>query len=75
MSLAGHDIKEIEKRMRASIDALKRDKGANVYALGPPSAISDQTLTNAGSVIRASPKNTARVFRTNVSLRPTCAMA
>ncbi|HEY8129172.1 MAG TPA: ribosome recycling factor [Hyphomicrobium sp.] len=25
MSLAGHDIKEIEKRMRASIDALKRE--------------------------------------------------
>jgi len=34
---------------KPTIDALKRDKGANVYALGPSSAISDQTLTNAGS--------------------------
>ena len=34
---------------KATIEALKRDKGANVYALGPPSAISDKVLTNAGS--------------------------
>jgi hypothetical protein len=34
---------------KPTIDALKRDAGANVYALGPPSAISDKTLTNAGS--------------------------
>jgi len=34
---------------KPTIEALKRDKGANVYALGPPSAISDKALTNAGS--------------------------
>jgi hypothetical protein len=34
---------------KPTLDALKRDQGANVYALGPPSAISDKTLTNAGS--------------------------
>jgi hypothetical protein len=34
---------------KPTIEALKRDKGANVYALGPPSAISDKVLTNAGS--------------------------
>jgi hypothetical protein len=34
---------------KPTIDALKRDAGANVYALGPSSAISDKTLTNAGS--------------------------
>jgi Cell wall binding domain 2 (CWB2) len=34
---------------KPTIDALKRDQGANVYALGPPSAISDKALTNAGS--------------------------
>jgi hypothetical protein len=34
---------------KPTIDALKRDQGANVYALGPSSAISDEALTNAGS--------------------------
>jgi hypothetical protein len=34
---------------KPTIEALKRDNGANVYALGPPSAISDKVLTNAGS--------------------------
>ncbi len=34
---------------KPTIDALQRDRGANVYALGPPSAISDKALTNAGS--------------------------
>jgi ell wall binding domain 2 (CWB2) len=34
---------------KPTIEALKRDKGANVYALGPPSVISDKALTNAGS--------------------------
>ncbi len=34
---------------KPTIEALKRDAGANVYALGPPSAISDKALTNAGS--------------------------
>jgi hypothetical protein len=34
---------------KPTIEALQRDKGANVYALGPPSAISDKALTNAGS--------------------------
>jgi hypothetical protein len=30
---------------KPTLDALKRDKGADVYALGPPSAISDKALT------------------------------
>ena len=34
---------------KPTIDALKRDQGANVYALGPSSVISDEALTNAGS--------------------------
>jgi hypothetical protein len=34
---------------KPTIEALKRDQGADVYALGPPSAISDKVLTNAGS--------------------------